>query len=341
MRRAAAGKRSTAAVARFEYAAGDQLIRLQAALQQGRWQPGGYVSFAIHEPKRRWISAAPFADRVVHHALLQVIEPRFERTFIADSFANRVGKGTHRAVNRLQQFSQAHRHVLRLDVRQHFPSIDHAVLLAQLWPRVPEPGLRRVIALIVASGLQAADPDVADDGHLFPGDDLLALARPRGLPVGNLTSQHWSNVYLDPLDQFVRRSLGCRAYLRYVDDFALFHDDKVVLADWRARIVDFLATRLRLRIHERAAHVQPCATGIPWLGFVVWPDRRRVKARKVVHATRHLTALHAAWRAGEIPFAEFDASVQSWINHVDQADTRGLRAFLLERWPLEGMPLDR
>ncbi len=204
-----------------------------------------------------------------------------------------------------------------------------------------QPGLRRVIKAIVSSGSQAADPQGGDEGWLFPGDDLLALARPRGLLVGNLTSQHWSNCYLDPLDQFVRRTLGCRAYLRYVDDFALFHDDKAVLADWLARIIDFLGRRLRLRIHERAAHAQPCATGIPWLGFVVYPDHRRVKARKVVHATRRLSCLYEAWSQGDISFGEFDASVQGWIKHVSQADTLGLRQHVLGRFALEGHKLDR
>jgi hypothetical protein len=289
---AARSKQRSEAVARFAYRPGDQLVRLQRAPETGNWRPGPYVQFAIHEAKRRWISAAPFADRVVHHALLQVLEPRFEAGFHAHSYANRVGRGTLRAVNRLQGLAGQHRYVLRLDVQRHFPSIDHATLLQLLDARIPESGLRAVVRLIVTSGESVADPTQSDPGWLYPGDDLLALARPRGLPVGNLTSQHWSNVYLHPLDEFCARTLGCGAYVRYVDDFALFHDDKAVLADWRARIIDFLARRLRLRIHEHAAHAQPCAVGIPWLGFVVFPTHRRVKARKVVQATRRLQGLY-------------------------------------------------
>ena len=336
---AARSKHASPAVARFAFKPGEHLLHLQRALAAGVWRPGPYAQFAIHEAKRRWISAAPFADRIVHHALMQVLQPRFEAGFIADSYANRVGKGTHRAVSRLQQFAQRHRHVLRLDVQRHFPSIDHDILLGLLEPRIHEPGLRAVVRLIVASGEQVADPAQADPGWLYPGDDLLALARPRGLPVGNLTSQHWSNVYLHPLDEFCRRTLGCGAYLRYVDDFALFHDDKALLAEWRGRIVDFLARRLRLRIHERAAHVQPCAAGIPWLGFVVYPDRRRVKARKVVESTRRLQGLYDAWCDGEISFAVFDASVQGWIGHVRHADTLGLRGHVLGRFDLSGRSL--
>jgi RNA-directed DNA polymerase len=338
---AARGKHGSGAVARFAFKPGDHVLALQRALAAGTWRPGAYVQFAIHESKRRWISAAPFADRVVHHALMQVVQPRFERNFSPHSFANRVGLGTHRAVNRLQGLAQQHRCVLRLDVQRHFPSIDHMVLLDLLDRRTPEPGLQRVVRLILVSGEGVADPEQADPGWLYPGDDLLALTRPRGLPVGNLTSQHWSNVYMHPLDEFCQRTLGCSAYVRYVDDFALFHDDKYVLADWRAQIIAFLARRLRLRIHENAAHVQACSAGIPWLGFVVYPGHRRVKARKVVEGTRRLQHMYDSWCAGAVSFAEFDACVQGWINHVRHADTLGLRAHVLGRFELGGRDISK
>jgi RNA-directed DNA polymerase len=119
----------------------------------------------------------------------------------------------------------------------------------------------------------------------------------------------------------------------------LVDSDRARLLHAREQIMAFLARRLRLRVHEEAAQVQACKDGIPWLGFVVYPDHRRVKARKVVQATRRLAERHAAWRAGAISFAEFDASVQGWINHVRSADTWGLRRHVLERLPLEGMPL--
>lgn len=336
-RLAGRGKSASEPVARFSSAVGEQLLDLQHRLRKGLWRPGPYVHFTIHEPKRRLISAAPFADRVVHHALCRVIEPRFEAAFVPWSYANRTGKGTHRAVDRLQALARKHRWVLRLDVVRHFPSLDHAVLRELLWRRVPEPGLRGLIDLILASGEGIHDADA--DVRLFPGDDLLALCRPRGLPIGNLSSQFWSNVYMDPLDKFVMRELGVTAYLRYVDDFALFDDDRARLLHAREQIIGFLARRLRLRVHEGPAQVQACANGIPWLGFVIFPDHRRVKARKVVQATRRLAERHAAWRAGVISFAEFDASVQGWINHVSSADSWGLRRHVLSRLPLEGMPL--
>lgn len=127
---------------------------------------------------------------------------------------------------------------------------------------------------------------------------------------------------------FVKRELHCRAYLRYVDDFALFSDSRQTLWAWRAALVERLAA-LRLTIHERRAQVAPVAAGIPWLGFVVFPDHRRVKARKVRFATRHLRARYAEYLEGMISFAEFDAAVQGWINHVRYADSWGLRRHVL------------
>lgn len=329
---AATGKRGSEAVARFEHRLGENLLALQKALVEQRWRPGPYVSFHIHEPKRRLISAAPFADRIVHHALVRAIAPRFERGFVSDSFANRVGLGTHAAVNRLQALCRRWPYVLRLDVKQHFPSIDHDLLRQALFRRVPEPPLRDLIDRVLRSGAGIhPEPDAPD---YFAGDDLLAACRAKGLPIGNLSSQFWSNVYLDALDQFVRRTLGCRGYVRYVDDMALFADTPATLLAWRDAVVGFAASRLRLRIHLHSAHPQRTADGVPWLGFVVYPEHRRVKARKVVEACRRLRRSHRAWRSGEIRAQTFDAQVQGWVAHMRHAQTWGLRQHVLAAFEL-------
>ena len=197
-RKAARGKRGAVSAARFEYQVADHLAELQAELAAKTYCPGPYTHFTIHEPKRRKISAAHFRDRVVHHALCNVIEPLFEARFIADSYANRVGKGTHRAVDRLQQFAQHHRYVLRMDVVQHFPSIDHALMRCAVAEVIGEADVRWLVETILRSG----EGVLADEYDMvyFPGDDLLAATRPRGLPIGNLTSQFWSNVFLNALD---------------------------------------------------------------------------------------------------------------------------------------------
>jgi len=331
-RKAAKGKRGRAPAASFEYQLADHLLQLRQELVDRTYTPGSYTSFLIYEPKLRKISAAPFRDRVVHHALCNVIEPLFERRFIADSYANRVGKGTHRAIDRLQVLARRYRYVLRCDVVQFFPAIDHAILRAIIAQTIEDDGIRWLCDRIIASGANVLSEEY--DMSWFPGDDLLAALRPRGLPIGNLTSQFWANCYLNPLDQYVARELSCSAYLRYVDDFALFSDNKDELWDWKARIIARLG-RLRLRIHETSAQVLPVQCGIPWLGFVVYPDHRRVKARNVVGFARRLCERWADYCAGAISFAEFDSSVQGWINHVRYADTWGLRRHVL------GKPLSR
>ena len=192
-----------------------------------------------------------------------------------------------------------------------------------------------VIEVILAGGRDVLRDEY--DMVWFPGDDLLAVCRPRRLPIGNLTSRFWSNCYPHPFDLFVKRELGCRAYLRYVDDFALFADDKATLWAWKEAIQARLGA-LRLTIHERSTQVTPTAAGIPWLGFVVFPDHRLLKARKVRYATRRLGQRYEAYRSGAIAFGEFDASVRGWINHARHADSWCQRRHLLEPFVL--MPGD-
>ncbi len=323
-RQACRGKSGRDSAAHFRFRVADKLLGLQSELVEGRYVPGPYRRFTLVEAKRREISAAPFRDRVVHHALCRVMEPFYEQRFIPDSYANRVGKGSHRAIDRFQQLARRHAYVLRLDIVKHFESMDHAVLMAFFEKDIRDPRLFALIEALLASHDDAATAPAV----YFPGDDLLAACRPRGLPIGNQTSQFWSNCYLHPLDLFIKRQLGCRAYLRYVDDFALFADSKTELYKWKQEIVGFLQG-LRLRIHEHSTQVAPTRYGTPWLGFVIYPDYRRLKARKAVHATRRLNARYRDWCAGKISFAEFDASVQGWIAHARHGNTRGLRERVL------------
>ena len=176
---ASRGKRGRGATAAFEYDLADQLLLLETGLREQTYQPGNYHSFYIHEPKKRLISAAPFRDRVMHHALCSVITPYFERLFIANSFANRTGKGTHRALDACQQYARRYRYVLQCDVVQFFPSIDHAVLRETLQRMLPDDSPMWLINRILASGQGV----LAEEYSMvyFPGDDLFAASRPRAL----------------------------------------------------------------------------------------------------------------------------------------------------------------
>ncbi len=321
------GKRYRLAVAAFEYDREENLLNLERELETGVYAPGGYYNFYIQSPKRRLISAAPFRDRVVHHALMNVIEPLFERQFIFDSYANRRGKGVHRALDRCTAYLRRFRYVMHCDVRQFFPSIDHQILETILARTLGDPAVMALVKKIIASGagVQMKEYEMV----YFPGDDLLAYYRPRGLPIGNLTSQHWANVYLNELDQYVKRSLKCRAYLRYVDDLLLFADDKAQLHAWKAALILYLET-LRLTLHEDRAQPRPVETGVPFLGFQVYPDHRRLKPRNGWAFQRRLKALAAGCRAGEIEPQQLDASLQGWLNHASTGDTWGLRKAILK-----------
>jgi retron-type reverse transcriptase len=303
------------------------LVKLQQELANESYQPGAYEHFTIHEPKERLISAAPFRDRVVHHALCQVIEPAFEASFIRHSYANRVGKGTHRALDACQRWLRSYPYVLSCDIRQFFPSIDHRILLRILFRRVQDGGIRRLIIRIIQSGIGVLKE--AYDMVYFPGDDLFAVNRPRGLPIGNLTSQFWANCYLNEFDHFVNRELGCRAYLRYVDDFLLFGDSKTHLWNWREAIIDRLA-RLRLTLHEEKAQVRPSREGVRFLGFVVYPTHRLLLRRKGIHYRRRLRQLLQGYHRKEIRRSKLENSILGWINHVRYADTWGLRRSVLK-----------
>lgn len=318
---AARGKRGRDATAQFEYELEDNLIQLEKELKEKTYQPGAYNSFYFHEPKKRLISAAPFRDRVVHHALCNVTTYYFERLFIEDSYANRRFKGTHKAIDRCQQFSRKYKYVLQCDVAQFFPSIDHAILRETLKKMLPDESVMWLIDRILESGrgVLAGEYEMV----YFPGDDLFAAQRPRGLPIGNLTSQWWANCYLNPFDHFVRRELGCKAYLRYVDDFLLFGDDKRQLMEWRDAIVKRMS-RLRLTIHKGSAHPRPVTEGVPFLGFIVFPTHRRLKQRKGFAYRRKLAHLLKTADKETV-----HASLQGWINHVRYGDTFRLRESLL------------
>lgn len=329
-RRAAMGKRGRISAAAFEYRLEDNLCNLLADLCSKSYRPGGYCSFYIHEPKRRLISAAPFRDRVVHHALCNIIEPIFERSFIFDSYANRVGKGTHRALDRCQGFARRYRYALQCDVAQFFPAIDHAILRGILARKVDDIDTLWLIDQIIASGIGVLGNQY--EMQWFAGDGPTAAQRPRGLPIGNLTSQFWANCYMNGFDHFVKRQLRCLAYIRYVDDFVLFSDDKGELREWHNAIVERLA-ELRLTIHP-GAHPRPVTEGLPFLGFVVYPDHRRLKRRKGIFFQRKLRRMLRQYAVGEVPLEEINIAVQGWLNHVRYANTIGLqRAVLSEPIP--------
>ncbi len=319
-RKARKGKRVRANVMEFEADIEAELLSLREELKTGTYQPGKYREFTIYERKHRRISAAPYRDRVVHHALCSVIEPLFEPAFIHDSYACRKGKGTHRAVERFTQFSRRCLYVLKVDIKQYFPSIDHDILLRKVRRKIKCPETLRLIELIIR-GSNIQDPANA----YFHEDNLFTpYERRRGIPIGNLTSQFFANLYLNEFDHYVKEQLRCRHYLRYVDDIAVFADEKDALWKIKNLLSDYLQ-RERLLLHPGKIHVLPVSKGVDYLGYQVFPGHRLVRKDTTMRFIKKLRKMRKLYNGSKMTWTDINSSVQAWLGHVLHADSYGLR----------------
>jgi len=314
------GKRYKNAAARFFINLERELLSIQNELMTKTYRPGRYTEFHIYEPKKRKISAAPFRDRVVHHALCNIIEPVFEKVFIYDSYANRKGKGTHRAILRYQKFCCRNRFALKCDVEKFFPSIDHEILKQEIHRKIADPDALWLIDTII-DGSNDQDPVY----HYFAGDHLFdPFERRRGLPIGNLTSQFFANVYLNRFDHFVKENLGCRYYIRYVDDWVILHDEKEFLHGALAQIKDYLVS-FRLKVHIHKSQVFRVRDGFTFLGHRIYPDFRLLKRENVNRFKRRIKKYQGMYQQGLLSWRELKERLQSWNAHASFSDTYHLR----------------
>ncbi len=295
-----------------------ELHRLSHELRSGTWIPGGYHTFTIFEPKQRVISAAPFADRVVHHALCNLMQPALERRFIARSFSCQVGKGTTAARECARKLVNSHRYVLKCDVRKFFDSIDHEVLLDKLRTVLPDTGVIALCERIIASH------HTADGG------------RKCGLPIGNLTSQLWGNFILDGMDHFITEKERHGAYQRYTDDFLLFSNDKPRLWEMRARVVEQLAA-LHLELAIPKSRMMACREGVPFCGFRFYPG---VKPRVLGATKRRFEKRRSHQLKERGDFLKIRQGILSWYHFSREGNAEGLlRAYT--QWPPHGHRLRR
>lgn len=255
------GKRMRADVQMFELHLMDNLLRLNERLAQMTYVHGSYEAFTVSDPKTRSIHKATVCDRVLHRAVYRMLNPFFDGTFIADSFSCRNGKGTHKALDRFRSFAfQASLNhtrtawVLKCDVRKFFASIHHAALLRLLDERIADKRIVRLLGRIIGS-FSSTHPGI-------------------GLPLGNLTSQLFANVYMNPLDQFAKHFLKARFYIRYADDFVILSPDREYLRAALHVVRQFLHDHLRLELHPRKITITTVASGVDFLGWVHFPDHR-------------------------------------------------------------------
>lgn len=312
-KKAQRGKRRLPEVYAFHADLESNLLELQRDLRAGAYTPGVYRDFYVYEPKRRLISAAPYRDRVVHHAVYRVMEPIFDPIFIYDSYACRVGKGTHAAADRYTEFCRQADYVLKCDIEKYFDSIDHLILLGEIERYVRDEAFMRLVHLIVNSN------DTREGTQ--PG---------KGLPIGNLTSQFFANLYLNRFDHWLKEELRLRFYIRYVDDFVILHNDKRFLHEVRAAIAEKLM-ELQLRLHPKKQNVFPVSEGCDFMGYRIWRERRRLRPESGYRAQRRLKRLAREFRTGAIRIQDVRQSIMAWIGHAKHADTWKLRESMFQK----------
>ncbi len=236
-------------------------------MQNERYTFGAYREFEICDKGiKRKISAAPFRDRVVHHAMMNLLEPVFEKSFIKDTYANRKGKGVFAAVKRAMYFSQKYPYALKIDIRKYFPSIDHEILKSMIAKKIE---CQKTLALL-CKVIDSSNPQEKVE-HYFAGDDLFTMGERRiGLPLGNLTSQYLANIYLGRVDHYAKEILRLKGYIRYVDDIVIFGESIEFLRSILGRLDDFLS-KLRLKVHPLKIRFFETANGFEFLGHKVFP----------------------------------------------------------------------
>ncbi len=299
------GKRKKTDVQEFQYSLMDNVLALHQDLAARRYVHGPYHAFNISDPKPRNIHKAMVRDRLLHHAIYRKLYPFFDRTFIADSYSCRRGKGTHAAMHRFRTFaskvSRNHMRtcwVLKCDVRKFFASIDHGVLTRILEKYIPDENILKLLSHIIGSFDSAYIP-------LFAAAQEGIYTR-TGLPLGNLTSQLLVNIYMNEFDQYVKHVLKANHYIRYADDFVILSHDREWLAGILPHVYEFLCARLSLALHPDKVSIRTIASGIDFLGWIHFPDHR---------VLRTATKRRMFARLREDAFEERIASYHGLLSH--------------------------
>ena len=300
--KASKGKRYHWEVLRFKTNLEENLLRIREQLISHTWYPGSFRTFMIYEPKERMIHAPIFGDRIVHHALVQVMGEYFERRFIDHSFACRVGKGTHAASECLSHMLRSASarwgnpvYVLKADISKYFPSINHDILLKIISRIIGDKEILLVIERIVKHAS-------CIDGSV-------------GLPLGALTSQLFANTYLDQLDHYIKDEIGMQYYVRYMDDFIILHNNKQELWNILTGISDFLISELHLTLNAKT-RIFPHSHGIDFAGYRHWPNYKLPRKRNLRQARRRFMHYSMMYEEGRLDIESVRSSVASFVGYI-------------------------
>ena len=301
------GKKDKYQVARFYFNLEKEIILLREELLTKTYKPLGYSIFKIYEPKERNICSADFRDRVIHHAIINIIGEKIEKRLIYDTYACRKNKGTHKAIERVQNFSEKYKYFLKCDIRKYFESIDCYIMINILIKMFPN----NVDLLSLVISIVNHRPSYVEEG--------------KGLPIGNLTSQHFANLYLGELDHYIKDKIGIKGYVRYMDDFIVFYNDKKELQKLLIVIERFCNDKLKLELKSSVTKIAPVSEGIPFLGHRIFPNLVRIRRENLVRSKRKIKKRETDYLNGNITEEVFVNSVKSILAHISHGNTLKLR----------------
>jgi len=312
-KKALIGKRNSHSATATNFRFMSDLLQIQRELVSGSYRPMDYRRRIIREPKVRMIEAPAFRDRIVHHAMHGILSRFYERSFIRDSYACRPDKGIHRAMARVQHFlrSEPNLYVCKIDISKYYPSVNHAKLRELLRRKIDDPRLLRLLDVIIDSSDSGDEHD-----YLFPTDSNYHTKGRRGIPIGNLTSQLFANIYLHEADMFAKQSLHAKFYIRYMDDILLFHQDKAVLQEWQRKITAFLYDELYLTVNPRKVRIYPSRLGVDFVGYIMYPYGKLVRASSLRRFRRKFHRNLKAYHKGAVSEQRLDDMVNAWSAHV-------------------------
>ncbi len=317
-KRARKGKTTVDYVLDFESNLEQNIFKLQSELLFHIYRPKHLETFILRDPKTRKISKSAFRDRVVHHALCNIIEPYFERIFINDSYANRKSKGTLKAIQRYDYFarkiSQNYSHnayVLKADIKQYFETVNHPVLVKILRKKIVDPRIMWLITVILANY------NTTEMGI--------------GMPLGNLTSQFFANVFLNELDQYVKHTLKAEYYIRYVDDFVILDHSRKQLEEHKTKIEHFLNEKLKLQLHPDKSRIISLSHGVEFLGLKLFPHHKTLKKKNVRKFERKLKELSLDYDTGKETYDAIYDFLEGWVAYTKCANTYKLRQRILTK----------
>lgn len=325
-------KRNSPNALKFEIKAEENILKLEQQLNNKTYHPSRCILFTAQKPKVREIFASPFHDRVVHHILIEQLAKIWEPMFIHDSYSCRNGKGTHKAVVRLQGYlrqitknGNLRAYYLQLDIKDFFISINKEILFGLVKAKVKDPDVlwlceKTIFWDCTKDYLQCGDPQMHE--QIPSNKTLFGKNNERGLPIGNLTSQFFANIYMNELDQYIKHMLKAKFYLRYVDDFVILSKDPDELVAFKEKIKQFLSDKLSLQLHPKRQKLMPASSGIDFLGYIVRQNYILVR-RRVINNLR--SKLQDFESSKEVDLDQLQSTTSSYLGHFKWGNTYRLK----------------